>query len=258
MKNLFAIAAVFSILSVCVADQKASINAGVLNVRVKPSSKSDMICQLKRGDEVTVMEKGEEWTAIRLPENSSLYISSPLISEGKLKSNGNLRSGPGVNFQSLGIIPAGTPVNVIEEKNSWSKISIPALPVKCYVATRYLKFVDIPAQTAEKTVEKPLPKPDIKKGDILSFDNASLQELRKRFVKGTEKNITVTGTLRKTSNKNYGSTYSMESKGKYYHVAGIIPASVNIDSEVEISGTARIVNGWKYQLIEIEKISNKK
>ena len=83
MKHLFVFAAVFAALTLCAGEQKAEVTAGVLNVRVKPSAKSDTILQLKRGDEVIVVEKGAEWTAIRPPANASFYVSSPLIADGE-------------------------------------------------------------------------------------------------------------------------------------------------------------------------------
>ena len=138
MKYLLIFSLFFAAAAFAANETKGTITAGVLNVRVKPSAKSDAILQLKRGDEVVVIEQGKEWTAIRPPENSSLYISSALIVEGKLKSAANLRSGPGVNFQSLGILPKGTPVTVLADKNSWSRIGVPEAAIKCYIARLHL------------------------------------------------------------------------------------------------------------------------
>lgn len=255
MKHLFIFSAVFAVMSLYAEAQKATITAGVLNVRVKPSAKSDAILQLKRGDEVTVLEKGEEWTAIRPPEKSSLYVSSPLIANGKMKTNGNLRSGSGVNFQSLCILPAGTPVTVIEDKNSWSRIAVPSVDVRCYVATKYLKFAPAPVKENAKPAAKPV-KP-IKKGDVVSFSAASLKNISKDYIKGTAKNVTVSGILHESSSKTHGKTFVLSANGRYYHLAGVIPGSIDRAKAVEVKGVSHMVRDWSLAIIEVESISQK-
>lgn len=256
MKHLFIFATIFAALSLCAEAQKASITAGVLNVRVKPSSKSDTLLQLKRGDEVTVIEKGDEWTAIRPPEKSSLYVSSPLIADGKMKTNGNLRAGSGVNFQSLCILPAGTPVTVIEDKNSWSRIAVPAVDVRCYVATRYLKFAPAPVKEKTKPAAVQTPKP-IKKGDIVSFNAASLKNISKDYIKGTAKNITAVGTLHESSSKTHGKTFVLSCSDRNYHLAGVIPGNIDRGKPVTVKGISRMVREWSMPVIEVESITQK-
>lgn len=259
MKHILILAMIFS-TAVFAADvpkaklPQGTVTAGVLNVRVRPSSKSDAILQLKRGDTVVIVEKNDEWTAIRPPENSSLYISSPLIADGKLISASNLRSGPGVNFQSLGVLPKGTPVTVIEDKNSWSRIEVPNVDIKCYVATRYIK-IEAVENTAEKKPEKTpaIPKPVIKKGDIVSFDSDSLQKIQKDYLKGSAKKITVEGKLQSTTL----SSYMLITAKQNYHLAGIIPGNIDLTKNVQVQGVSNIVRGWKSPVLEIKKISNK-
>lgn len=256
MKRLLVVAVLLGMFSLVAETQKAVITAGVLNVRVKPSAKSDTLIQLKRGDEVVVVEKGDEWTAIRPPAKSSLYISSPLIADGKMKSNGNLRSGSGVNFQSLCILPAGTPVSVIEDKNQWSRIAVPDFDVRCYVASRYLKFAETVEKTAEeKKVESPVAAP-VNKDDIISFGKEEIEYYRKNsIVKGTEKNIEVTGILSETTGKKSTSrTFALNVGNQYYHVAGVIPAGIKLDKPVKISGVVQNIKNWENPILIINKI----
>ena len=259
MKHLFVIAVLFYALSLIAENQKAVVTAGVLNVRVKPSAKSDTLIQLRRGDEVVVIAKGDEWTAIRPPERSSLYVSSPLIADGKLKSNGNLRSGSGVNFQSLCILPAGTPVTVVEDKNQWSRIAVPDVDVRCYVASRYLKFVETPAKNTETKEVIPPVAPVVNKNDIISFGKEKIDAMKKNsIVKGTEKNVEVTGILTETSAKNSQvRTFGLNMENQFYHVAGVIPAAVDIAKPVKISGVSLNIRNWKNPMIIIQKIVQK-
>lgn len=256
MRYLFVFSMLFA-AALCSADSvKGTITAGVLNVRVRPSAKSDAILQLRRGDEVAVIEKGEEWTAIRPPENSSLYVSSPLIADGKLKSAANLRSGPGVNFQSLGILPKGTAVTVLADKNSWSRIGVPAVELKCYVASRYVKVEEVKAAEVKKP-EAPVSKPVVKKGDIVSFDNDKFQNIQKNYLKGTAKKVTVEGILKGPAKSVYGNTYILSADKQEYHVAGVIPANIDLTKKVKIEGISNIVPNWKSPVLEIRKISQK-
>lgn len=258
MKSLFIFCTVFSVLSLYAGVQKAVVTASVLNVRVKASAKSDTLTQLKRGEEVVVIERGEEWTAIRPPEKSSLYVSSPLIADGKLRSNGNLRAGSGVNFQSLCILPAGTPVKVLEEKNSWSRIAVPAVDVRCYVVSRYLKFTEAPAaKVTEKTPPAaPAVKP-LQKGDIISFSFASRKNIAGLYVKGTDKNITANGELVEADSKEYGKTYGLQTRDREYHLIGVIPKNIDISKPVTVKGISKMVRNWKVPVIEVESISQK-
>ena len=260
MKYLLIFSLFFAAAAFAADEPKGTITAGVLNVRVKPSAKSDAILQLKRGDEVVVIEQGKEWTAIRPPENSSLYISSALIVEGKLKSAANLRSGPGVNFQSLGILPKGTPVTVLADKNSWSRIGVPEAAIKCYIASAYVKVAAPPAP-AKETPRKETPavteKPVIKKGDIVSFDNDKFRELQKGYLKGSARNITVEGILEGPAQSSFGNTYILHAGKKDYHVAGIIPGNIDITKKVQINGISNIIPGWDSPVLEIRKISQK-
>ena len=260
MKSLFVFAAVLSAFSLFADVQKASVTASVLNVRVKPSSKSDALIQLKRGDEVVVLEKGAEWTAIRPPEKSSLYVSSPLIADGKLKTNGNLRAGSGVNFQSLGILPAGTPVTVLEDKNSWSRIAVPAVDIRCYVATAYLKFAEpVKTPSVPAAVSAPEKKVEVTKDDVISFREADLEALKDIYVKGTERNVDTIGVLRETTSKKYGKTYILRANdGRHYHVAGVIPVKkIDCSKEVRVRGVSYVLYKWKFPLLLLKNVSQK-
>lgn len=52
---------------------------GRLNVRVKPSAGSTVICQLSRGEGVEEIETRGEWTSIKPPREAYLWASSELV-----------------------------------------------------------------------------------------------------------------------------------------------------------------------------------
>jgi len=56
-----------------------SVLTGRLNVRVRPSASSTVVCQLSRGERVEETEKRGEWLSIRPPREAYLWVSSELI-----------------------------------------------------------------------------------------------------------------------------------------------------------------------------------
>jgi uncharacterized protein YgiM (DUF1202 family) len=107
-----------------------------VNVRGQSSINSEVIASLKKGDHITVLEditlkkpKQDEparWYRIALPTNTTVWINTAFIEEGKVKPRRlNLRGGPGENFSILGRLDRGTPVKTIETKAAWTRIEPP-------------------------------------------------------------------------------------------------------------------------------------
>ena len=95
------------------------------------------------------------------------------------------------------------------------------------------------------------------KKDIVSFNAASRKIIKGHVVKGTEKKVTVTGMLKASASSSYGTTYRIENDNAVYHVGGVIPASIDLNKEVRISGVSYIIRSWSHPYLEIEKISAK-
>lgn len=55
------------------------VSCGRLNVRANPTLRSTVLCQIRRGDDVEVIEESGDWTAIKAPGNAGLWVSSELI-----------------------------------------------------------------------------------------------------------------------------------------------------------------------------------
>jgi SH3-like domain-containing protein len=56
-----------------------TVVCGRLNVRVKPSPSSTVVCQLVRGEHVEEIERDGEWAAIKAPDCAELWVSAELI-----------------------------------------------------------------------------------------------------------------------------------------------------------------------------------
>jgi uncharacterized protein YgiM (DUF1202 family) len=100
------------------------------NVRSRPSTSSEVVAQLHKGDAVEVLErktsehgKPAEWLRISLPATAKCYVSAKHLSDGAADAdNLNVRCGPGGNYRDIGKLPKGTKVDVIETKGEWTQI----------------------------------------------------------------------------------------------------------------------------------------
>src|SRR5689334_10270888 len=119
------------------AEETATVNEGKINVRGQPSLIGEVITQLKRGDEVSILEyvkneraKGGEptnWAKIKLPANTPVWVYAPMIKEGAVAATRlNLRAGPGDNYSVIGRLVKGDKISQIRAMGDWIEIEAPA------------------------------------------------------------------------------------------------------------------------------------
>ncbi len=137
-------AIVFSALAIlpfcAFSAQEGEIMVQRLNIRVKPSGNSTVVGSFSKGDKISVQEVKSGWCRIALPKDSAVWVASKFIKDGKIVKSVNLRSGPGLNYGSFGIVEAGQQVNVIDNKNKdWVKIE-PLASISGWVAAQYVKL----------------------------------------------------------------------------------------------------------------------
>lgn len=132
--------ALFSSLALLIhAEEMAVVNADNVNVRGRPTISSEVVTQLNRGDQVTLLERvtlekpaeGEpaQWARIRMPEETGVWVFAPFIDPAAsvvTASRLNMRSGPGQNFSVVGRIEKGTKVEELRTTNNWVQIKPPA------------------------------------------------------------------------------------------------------------------------------------
>ena len=140
-----------------------------VNVRGQASINSEVIASLKKGEHLTVLEdvtlkkpKQDEparWYRISLPTNTTVWINTAFIEEGKVKPRRlNLRGGPGENYSILGRLDRGTPVKTIETKAEWTRIEPPTNAFG-FVAAHLVERTPAPAIVAAPKIETPAPTP---------------------------------------------------------------------------------------------------
>jgi len=145
-----------------------------VNVRGQPAINSEIVTRLKRGDLVTVLEEVTtpkpreaeitKWAKIALPSGAQVWVSSLYVdadSKTVKATQLRLRSGPGENYSTLGMIKKGTAIKEIETKGDWIKIDAPPESFG-FVAAHLLTNVpatDIAAARPPAAVAPPAPPP---------------------------------------------------------------------------------------------------
>ncbi len=119
------------------AEETAIVNEGKINVRGQPSLIGEVVTQLQRGEQVTVLEyvkneraKGGEptnWAKIKLPANTPVWVYAPMVKDGAVAATRlNLRAGAGDNYSVIGRLGKGDKVTPIRTQGDWIEVEAPA------------------------------------------------------------------------------------------------------------------------------------
>ncbi len=117
-----------------------------VNLRSGPSSSTDVFHQLFRGDQVFVVAREGDWYAVQLPPEASVYVSAPYLSSdanGRFFIRGRnvrARSGAGLAYGRLGLLPEGFPVRVQRIAGDWAQLQAPET-CRGWVSCSYVTFL---------------------------------------------------------------------------------------------------------------------
>lgn len=149
----------------------AEVAVSNLIVRGQAGLKGDVLGHLPKGDAVTVLGQinldkhatGEpaQWAKIALPTTVHVWVNNKFIGAADKVVSAkklNLRAGPGENFNVLGVIEKGAPVNEQETKGAWTKIEAPT-NAYAFVAAMYLKQEAAAPVVAATAPAEPMPAP---------------------------------------------------------------------------------------------------
>ena len=139
--------------------------ADSLNVRSGPGTSYDKVGVLPKGSRVEVAEEVNGWAKIKF-NNGYAYVSTSYLEENSQESvkimyttpdSLNARSGPGTSYVSVGALPKGSRVEVVEEVNGWAKIKFNN--GYAYVSINYLTE-NANSDSGQKALPAPLPTPN--------------------------------------------------------------------------------------------------
>lgn len=110
------------------------VQAAILNIRSKPSTKSSVIGKLSKNVKIDIVEEKDGWLKIRYKQITGWAMSQYIkTSDSKTSpsapqmgvvtaSSLNVRNAPSFNSGKVGSIPSGTKVTIIGENGDWYKI----------------------------------------------------------------------------------------------------------------------------------------
>ena len=107
----------------------AQVTSDKVNIRAGQSKNFEDLCQLKKGDQVMVVDKSYSWYKIKLPVEAKSFISAKYVQllnpqEGLITGDRvNIRAGKDVNTTALGQLIRGDRVRILETLDKWYRIA---------------------------------------------------------------------------------------------------------------------------------------
>ena len=165
------------------------VAADKVNVRAGQNENFERLCQLKKDEEVLVVDQVYGWYKIKLPPSAKSYIINKYIALetdtiGKVTADRvNIRAGSGVNSTSLGQIKQGEKVQILEKLEGWYKI-LPIEESYGWIVNEFISFKskDISGYLSKEkvlreeaahqpivSVEAPSPPPEPKAISLVGF-----------------------------------------------------------------------------------------
>ena len=99
-----------------------------VNLRAKPQLGAEVVAQAQYGTVFAAREIGEEWVEIAAPASLDVWISKDLVQipENVVRvRRANVRAGPSINYNVVGTVERGAPVEIRGETSEWLKIAPP-------------------------------------------------------------------------------------------------------------------------------------
>lgn len=108
-----------------------SVNRDGVNVRSGPSTDNKVLFKFPVGYPLKVIGKQGDWLKISDFEGDKGWIFGALVSKTPFVivtvKDGNVRSGPGTNFDRVGSVTREVILKKLEQQGSWIKVSHPRL-----------------------------------------------------------------------------------------------------------------------------------
>ncbi|MDY0350416.1 MAG: SH3 domain-containing protein [Desulfobulbaceae bacterium] len=113
------------------AQEYVSISKDGVNLRSGPDTKSSVVYELPQGYPLKVMSKQGDWLKVSDFENDQGWVYAPLVTNARYVivtvNNGNVRSGPGTNHDTVGTVVREVVLKQIGEQGDWIKFEHPQL-----------------------------------------------------------------------------------------------------------------------------------
>lgn len=167
------------------------INSEKINLRADSTPNGEIVCELAKGTQVSVIKEQYDWYKIRLPKSAPSYVKKTFLeclpeetpkasqtpiplnqrfchSAKVIADNVNIRLKPDQGAKILGRLNKNVIVNVLGEESGWFKIE----PVENSYAWVYKKFVnkEFIAVAPEKIEQAPAVKTETKTPEQITIE----------------------------------------------------------------------------------------
>ncbi len=135
--------------------EMGSIKGDRVNIRARPLGTAELCGQLRKGDQVEIVERRivqtvgtntEEWIRIVLPEICNIWVQSTYLdADHKIITKVNGRAGPSLMWPVLGMFAKGDIVQVRTNELDWIGLA-PPRNASAWVAGRFVtsQFMEVP------------------------------------------------------------------------------------------------------------------
>lgn len=148
------------------ANGTVTITESPVNIRSGPGLSYQLVKQVYRGEEFTIIKEQGDWIQIQLSATKTGWVANWVVTKtangtkttGSSSSNKKtaeantdqlrVRNGPGTNFRIIGYLNKGQAVSVIDDNENWVKIS--AGFGEGWVAQEYLDFNNKSTNTSKE------------------------------------------------------------------------------------------------------------
>jgi len=268
-----------------------TVKATTLNVRARATLQREVIAQVKRGSEVTILEAVDGWLRIVPPAGTVAWIPARALNGSTVTTKAIVYAGPGMLFSAIATLKPGDTVKVRSKRSDgWARIAPPA-GTAAWVFGQYIDAdmpttptatatpntarptetstqpAEQPAEPAAALTPKPTENPHIPPLELPDDpENMVLHEIRAeplteeiKYVsppKKMEKNGVIFRVAQK--DKLWAYVIATPLHQKYYPVAYLAWEGQDLSQwehkAVRLSGTQQFVHGWPRPLLRIETL----
>lgn len=108
------------------AAEYVSVQREKVNIRSGPGTDHEILWEIFRGFPLQVTERRGEWLRVVDFEGDKGWIYTPLVNKDKRVivrvNNGNMRVGPGTNYEVMATVRYGVIFEPVERRREWIKV----------------------------------------------------------------------------------------------------------------------------------------
>lgn len=159
--SVLLVLASFLPVSLLLAEEMVIVTGDDVNLRAKPDTRSRAMLQLNDGDKLTaISDLNDDWVEVKPPKGVTFWVYGELLHDDVIEATHvQLRAGPGINYNAVGMLNRGDKVVSRGSHVDWIEIS-PPQGSSVWISREYVakpepesKRQAMPSQEAQYTAE---------------------------------------------------------------------------------------------------------